>query len=1052
MSIVQSITMRTTATAAVALFSCSLAFAQQKITGTVVDELGEPLAGVNIVEKGTTNGCLTDIDGNFSLNVATGKTLVFSYIGYTAQEAKVGNSPLRLVLKEDNQVLDETIVVGYGSVKKSNLTSAVSKIGSGAIEDRPLVQVGDAFQGQLAGVQAAATNGGIPGEELTIRIRGVNTITGDTSPLYVIDGVPRDNMSDINPSDIESVQILKDASATSIYGSRGANGVVLIQTKTGKGKPSVTFNSYLGLQTPEKYQETMSGNEWVALQMLNRNYNYLHDGGSLSDPMSSRPTWQQIPEWWATYTDFTDWQREVLRTASMQNYEASASASNDLGSIFLSMGYQDQEGIIICTDYQRISMRLNATLNILDNLRVGMNLSYSNSKQNAGGSINGSDRNGKESPMHHALINSPVLKVGQAVYNEDPTADNNLPSGDEYGEVIIDPVLRLQNVTDLYTKNRAQASIFGEWDIVKGLTFKTQYSRTFDGCQYEYFIPNWLNERTGSSSARGYSSQTNTQDWTLQNTLTYDTKIGDNQHLNVLLGQSAEKQEYYYAFLEASNWPYNTQSTLNLGASAVTATTQRTAYTNASFFGRVSYDYAEKYLASFSIRRDGSSRFGSNTKWGTFPSASVGWKISSEEWLKDQEWLNLLKLRASYGVAGNDRIGDYEYASQLGAYNTSFGGGIANGASASNIANPDLKWEQTRSLDLGFDFSAFHNRIQFNFDWYKNNTTDLLYFVQVPQTTGFSSKLTNVGEIENKGWEIDVTGHAIATKTFKWDVALNVSHNTNKVVDLGGDEYYQPEKRNGQAFRSYVGGPLSQFYVYVEDGVLTQEDINSGYPLMNNHQLAGGVKYVDTNKDGKINSDDMVAYGNPLPDFTWGLTNTFNYKNWSLSVLLQGQVGGDIYYLGARHNDSTWNGCGRTLLSRWGHMYVTDDMRKAMEEPTYKAYVQKYGLDNEWDGKTPNLWIDSDSSGEDTRRIYDATYFRIKNVNLSYTFNKGLLKKAHISSLKIYGSVDNIKTFTEYPGYTPESSSDGNGSQIMGVDYATYPLSRKYTLGINLTF
>ena len=1042
MSIVQSITMRTATTTAVALFSCTLAFAQGKVTGTVTDEFGEPLAGVNIVEKGTTNGALTDMDGNFSLNVASGKTLVFSYIGYTSQEVKVGKGPIKLVMKEDNQVLDETIVVGYGSVKKSNLTSAVSKISSSAMEDRPLTQVGDAFQGQLAGVQAAATNGGVPGEEMTIRIRGVNTITGDSSPLYVIDGVPRDNMSDINPSDIETIQILKDASATSIYGSRGANGVVLIQTKTGKGKPTVSFNAYYGIQKAEKKMDSMSGEEWVAYNMWDRNWGYLHSGGSMSDPMSARPTGQQIPSWWATYTDFTDWQSEVLQTASMQNYEATASASSDMGSIFLSLGYQDQEGIIINTDYNRINMRLNATLNILKNLRVGLNMSYGHSIQNAGGVSNGADRAGKESPMHHALMMSPVIPIGLSTWKNGGT-----PSSTEYGASWIDPVLRLQNMSDVYKKNRAQGSIWGEWDIIKGLTFKTQYSRTYDGIQYEFFCPDWVNRSSYTSS--GYSSQTNTEDWTIQNTLTYDKAFGKN-HLNVLLGQSAEKQDYYYAYLQATGWAYNTQGTLNLAASPTSATTQRTAYTNASFFGRVTYDYAEKYLASVSVRRDGSSRFGSNTKWGTFPSGSLGWKISSEDFLADQEWLNLLKLRVSYGVSGNDRIGDYEYAAQLGTYNSTIGNTVVSGAAAANIANPDLKWETTKSLDFGFDFSAWHNRLQFNFDYYVNTTSDLLYYVQTPKTTGYSEYLTNLGKIQNKGWEVDITSHNIQTKNFKWESALNLSHNLVTVKDLGGDEYYQPSAKNGQIFRSYVGGPISQFWIYRTDGVLTKEDINNGYPLMSG-QVEGNPKYIDQNGDGVINSSDMVAYGNPLPDLTWGFTNTFSYKGWNLSILLQGQYGGDILYLGARHNDCTWNGMGRTVLARWCNQYQTEEMKEALQESTVASYMKAHGLTFEWDGKTPNCW-EGNSAGEDDRRVFDATYVRIKNINLNYTFNKKQLSKTPITALKIYGSVDNVYTFTDYPGYTPESSSYGEGSQIMGVDYATYPLSRKFTIGINLTF
>jgi len=1013
------------------------------IKGKVVDEKGEAIIGASILEKGTSNGTITDINGYFSLSVSGKSKIVVSCVGFMSQEVEAKNLT-NVTLKESNKTLEEVVVIGYGSVKKSNLTSSISKITGEALENRPVSNVSEAFQGQLAGVNAQATSGGIPGQELTIRIRGINTINGDSSPLYVIDGVPRDNMSDINPSDIATIQILKDASATSIYGSRGANGVVLIETKTGSGKPAITFDTYYGLQTPEKKLDLMNGNEWIAYNMYYRNASYIRSGGSMSDPMSSRPTAYQIPSFWSTTNDFTDWQSEILRTAPIQNYEASASASGDMGNIFMSLGYMNQGGIIKATQYNRYNIRLNGTLNITKNFKVGTNMSFSDSNQDEA-SANLGDRQGKDSPVHHALMMSPLVAPGVCIR----TAENNYTgvpasteTSDDWGATWIDPLAQLENTTDNTRTTRMQASLWGEWKILPSLTYKIQYSNNYDGITYEYFQPASVNRSAYKSSGNSYSSRTN--DWVLQNILTYDKQLGVH-HLNILLGQSAEKQHYYIANLEASGWPYENITTLNMASTAVTATTKKTTYTNASMFGRLSYDIMEKYLFTASVRRDGSSRFGADAKWGTFPSFSAGWKINEENFMKNVKWINLLKVRASLGTSGNDRIGDYEYLSQLGTYYSAYGGTKQSGAAASNIANPDLKWEETQSIDLGFDLSAFRNRLQFNFDYYRNTTKNLLFNVPVPYTTGFESTLTNIGKIRNTGWEIDVTSHNIDGK-FKWNTNLNLSHNSNKVLEMGTNTNQIISSINGGQFITKVGGQVSQFYILPTDGFLSASDFDSNgnalVPILAGEE-EGNYKYKDTNGDGKINSSDFVAYGSNLPDLTWGLTNKFSYKNLELSVLLQGQFGGDIYFLGARHIDCGYPG--RTSYSRWLRCYKPDYLKDAI--PT--EYCEAHGIDMSWDGKTQNYfnWADDTNS-----RVYNATYVRIKNITLSYNMPAKLLKNLKVQRLKIYGSVDNVYTFTNYPGYTPETSSYGNGTTQLGVDYSTYPLSRRYTLGANLTF
>lgn len=1020
----------------------------RKVTGVVKDVTGEPVIGASVQVKGTSNGTITDIDGNFSLLVSPDDVLVVSYIGYDTQEIAVKNSDsFNLVMKEDTKLIDEVVVIGYGSVKKSNLTNSVSKITDEALKDRPVTTVGEAFQGQLAGVQAQATNGGIPGEELTIRIRGVNTVNGDSSPLYVIDGVPRDNMSGINPSDIATIQILKDASATSIYGSRGANGVVLIETKTGTGKPTVTFDAYYGIQTAEKKLDTMTGPEYVAYNWMMRNYQHIFsEGGSLSDPMSSRNVAYQVPDWWKDYTDFTDWQEEVLRTAPIQSYVASASGQNDVGSVYLSVGYQNQKGIVIDTDYSRYNIRLNGSLNISKNIKVGANLSVATSVQKTAG-VNLGDRQGKDAAVHHALMMSPLIKPGTTIRTAEN--ENGTVSENEYGANWIDPIAQLDNTTDDTHTTRVLTSVWGEWNILKGLTYKIQYSNNYDGTTYEYYQPASVNKDKYSSAGSSYSERYN--DWVIQNTLTYDRMFGEDHHLNVLLGQSAEKQKYYIGNMAADGWPYESVPTLNVATTATTASTEHVNYTNASFFGRVSYDFKDRYLFSASIRRDGSSRFGMNTKWGTFPSVSVGWKINEERFMQQASWINLLKIRASMGTSGNDRIGDYAYLSQLGSYNAAYGNALQAGTAGSNIANADLKWEQTRSWDFGLDFSAFRNRLQFNFDYYINTTKNLLFDVPVPYATGYESQLTNIGKIRNQGWELDITSHNIDKGNFSWNTSLNLSRNSNKVLDMGDLESFTVSV-NGQSFITKVGGPVSQFYVYRTDGILTADDFdangNALVPIQSG-QLEGTCKLVDTNGDGKITTDDMVPYGNNLPDLTWGLTNRFSYKNWELSVLLQGQFGGDILNLGARHNDDGGN-FNRTLMSRWLRCYKTEAMMEALSDPELQSYINKHGIDVSWDGKTP-IGIPWNEGNSDWR-IYDATYVRIKNITLSYTFPKVTLNKIKLQNLRIYGSVDNVYTFSDYPGYTPETSSYGDGNTMMGVDYSTYPLSRKFTIGLTVNF
>lgn len=1004
----------------------------KKVTGTVTDENGEPIIGANVMVKGSNNGSITDLNGNFIIKAQADAVIQISFIGYIPQEVKLnGKTTVNIILAEDSQALDEVIVVGYGSVKKQNLTSAVSKINTEAIQERPLSTLSDAFQGQLAGVRAQSTTG-IPGQDLQIRIRGVNTINGNSNPLYVIDGVPREDMNDLNPNDVASIQVLKDASATSIYGARGANGVIVIETKQGAGKPTVSFDIYYGLQDPEKSIEMMNTKQWLAYNIWKRNVNYLRQGGSMKDPMSMRPESQRIPDSWLTTTTDTDWQDAIMETAPIQSYQVSASAKGDIGNIFFSAGYLDQQGVVTNTYYKRLNFRLNAMMNIGKRIRVGVNVAPSASTQDD------RDSQGKETVIHHALTQSPIIGLDEA------TRDWGFPVG--LGQAFPNPLEQLKNTLDNTKKNRVATSIWGDVKIIEGLVFKTQFSYNYAGQTYEYFQPGNVTYNNGNVTI-GNSNAGAWRDWSIQNTLTYDKTIKGHA-LNFMVGQSADEYGSYKIEAKASGWPAESITTLNVATTPTQASTSRSYYRSVSLFGRASYNYKEKYLFTASLRYDGSSRFGDNKKYGIFPSVSGGWKINEEGFMKDIGWISLLKLRAAWGMAGNDRIGNYDFMALLGSYNTSWGNAIQAGIAPSNIENKDLKWEATATTDFGFDFSGFNNRLQFNFDYYINRTNDLLFNVPVPYTTGFSSLRTNLGKIENKGWEIDITSHNL-TGEFKWSTSLNLSRNRNKVLDMGDITEFTNTSWDAQ-FITRVGGPVSQFYCYRTDGILMPSDFEAdgkkAKVAIFTGQEIGNIKYVDQDKNGQINSSDLVPYGNNQPDILYGLTNRFSYKNFELSLLLQGQIGGDVLFLGSRQMDN-----GATDINnfaRWLRQYKPD--YEALYGPGENP-IPDMGVDMSWDGKTPSIVGKRGDNNDDTR-IYDASYLRIKNITLAYSIPRHLLGKTILKAARFYISVDNLKTFDSYPGITPETNSFGNNTTMQGVDYSTYPLSRKYTLGVNVTF
>lgn len=1042
---------------------CSFTWSQVKITGVVTDAAGEAIIGANIVEKGIpTNGTITDINGNFAMEVSSAKSVVVaSFIGYKDAIVPIrGRNSINIILEEDTRTLDEVVVVGYGSVKKSNLTTSVSKMTSEAIEGRPVTNLSDALSGQLAGVQTQMGSG-IPGSEMQITVRGVSSINGSSNPLIVVDGVITENMSSVNPSDVASIQVLKDAAATSIYGARGSAGVILIETKQAeKGAPVVKWESYMGFQNAVGLPEMMSPKEWMAYNLWIKNAMWLQKDGknTLDTPNKSRPSGDRVnSDWllnpnsdtadWTLRSDLpqTDWVDAILQTAFTHNHQVSVSSKGDKYSIYASAGYMNQEGIVRYTGYERFNFRLNASMNINKHIRAGMNFAPTISSQDRG------ESEGKDKVIMTALTTIPTIGINEGTRSL---------GFSKFRKDDVNPYERLKQVTDTRNTKNFDIASWVEADIIKGLTFKSLFNYNANERIDEYFLPLDVQKMSvKSATATSNVISSNRTGW--QNTLSYDLTLWEKHQINVLLGQSIENRSIYTAEMKATDFPLDNVFTLNQGATPALASTVRNIVRTASIFGRLSYNYDDKYLASVSLRRDGSSRFGPSNRWGTFPSVSAGWKLNKEAFMKNLDFINLLKLRASWGMSGNDRIGYSDYVSTYKTGNVAYGNTSQIAIYPTNYANPDLKWETTKAFDFGFDLSLLKNRIQLNIDYYINRTDDLLYNLQLPAATGFNNMRTNLASIENRGWEIDLTTKNINTKTFKWSSTLNLSGNKNKVLDLGGNDEIITDAWNAQ-FITKVGGPISQFFTYRTDGLLSEEDFevgsdgrfNPNKPLVptvkGKKQRPGNVKYVDTDGNGTIDNNDRVAYGSNDPDLMFGFTNRFTYKNLELSIFLRGQIGGNVLWIGARNLDTGGKYGANNTLKRWLHCYKPD-------YPNGNPIPTELGIDMSWDGKTPLPYGLGDNSEQDGQlhrtdlEIFDATFLRIQNVSLTYNLPKKCLNTFGLKAAKVYGTVENLYTFTDYIG-NPDTNSYSTNPMLRGADYNTYPLSRKFIFGVNITF
>jgi len=1021
----------------------SMLFAQNNhvFSGVVADKQGETIPGVSIVIKGTNNGTSTDIDGKFSLssNQPT-EILVFSFVGKIKQEIQaVAGIPLKIVLEDETIDLEGVVVVGYGTQKKSVVTGAISSVKAKDLENVQITRIEQALQGRTSGVTITSSSGQ-PGAGSTVRIRGTTSIN-DSDPLYVVDGVPVDNggIDYLNSSDIESIEVLKDAASAAIYGARAASGVILVTTKKGhEGKMQVNYNAYFGTQAPAKKLELLNASEYVLLQ------NEAAKNAGQTEPFGD-------PE---TYGEGTDWQSTIFNnSAGIQNHELSVTGGNAVSTFYTSLGYFDQEGVVASSisNYKRLNLRINSNHQVKPWLRFGQNLGYSHIKSQ--GSLNTNSEYG--GPLSSAVNLDPITltvitdpnEANSPPYSNQPVVrdDNGNPYGiSKYvGQEMTNPLAYIQTHQGNYGwSDNFVGNIFAEIEPVKGLKLKSDFGAKLAFWGGESFSPVSYQNASSSTAINSFSKDKNQGfRWNWENTASYNRSFGSH-NLTGLLGISAFVENSNGLGMTYQNLPVNSfeQASMNFS----TVADQRDGYgwesadhKVSSLFARVLYNYEEKYLFTGIIRRDGSSRFGSNNKYGVFPSASIGWVASREGFWPENEVVNLLKIRGSYGVTGNDNIGDFQYLSTIGGgRNYTFGNdSYTIGYSPNAPSNPDLKWEETSQTNIGFEATLLRN-ITLVFDWYSKNTTGMLQPIILPSYVGVAGSPTgNVASMTNKGVELELGYHKIiGAVDFK--VSGNASYLQNEITDLGTVEY-----RTGANFqssdyeltRNMVGHPIGSFYGFqILDIFQTQAEVNyhkdeNGNKIQPNAK-PGDFKFADLSgpdgvPDGKITADDRTFIGDPTPTWSYGATINASYKGFDLLFFGQGVAGNDVYN-GLRRLDIAKANWTTDALGRWNGEGTSNDFPRLINGDPNKNF-----------SSPSNFYLTS------------GAYFRIKTLQLGYTIARSVVEKIGIQQIRIYLSSNNLATFTKYTGFDPEI---GGGSY--GIDRGVYPQARSFIAGLNVSF
>lgn len=1023
------------------LLSLQTGWAQRIVSGTVLDaESNTPLIGASVVVKGSNTGAVTDVDGKFSFNTTPEATaLIVSYTGYQRKEVFLDGGDVVAVALTPGNILDEMVVIGYGTQKRSDITGAIARFEAENLEERPIARIDQALVGQLAGVRVQQTSG-LPGAGFRIQVRGTGSITANNQPLYVVDGFPLEvseqnpnggftagnPLDNLNPNDISSIEVLKDAAAAAIYGSRASNGVVLITTKKGRsGKARINLNSSYGFQKTAKKLDILNGEEWAdrAAEMIddawvasgaNRTRTQtsaerLAILGSFNRNLIKDDRWSMPGHPGLTYVD---WQDELFRTGVVQNYQLSASGGNDFVNYYISGDYLNQEGVAIGVGYKRYSTRANIEVNASNKLKFGLNISPSYSIASNPGV------EGKDAQTHIAVSMVPITEDSVGL-------DVNVGSNTIYtwGNSRSSPIRYVENSIGDTKIFRTLSTVFAQYDLFPGLVFRTSVNLDNADVNQKDYSPAWVTQnRTATGRFQGYRRQT----FVNENTLSYGKLFGRMHDLSAIVGTSYNTSKLdNFDIRVAGGFNSTVVNTLNAAnINAGTTLTRETKNTLISYFGRLQYGFDDRYLLAASLRRDGSSRFGPNTKWGVFPSVSAGWRISNETFMQNVDVISSMKLRGSWGISGNNGIGDYSHVSILGFDNYSTGGVLAPGQVPSNFANQNLSWEESQTIDVGLDVGLFNNRIFASLDYYTKRNKDLLLNIPVPTAIGFSTALTNIGEVLNKGWEAELTTRNL-TGRFSWTSSINFSHNSNEVVQLGpentpilGGDWDIPHNI------LQVGQPMYSIYVVQQIGILSQEDIDGGAAKYGN-QKAGDPKYLDANGDGVISPADRVLSGHPNPDYVWGVTNSFTFKNFDLGFLIQGQWGGKIYSTFGRAVDRTGQGFVDNALGLYRDRWRSaDDPGEGLRGKATSSF-----------GRIKN-----------TDWLYASDYWRVRNITLGYNVG-GLFGGKVISKARIYATAENYFGGDKYSGgFNPEAVNNA------GDDYGAFPLAKSIIFGLNLTF
>lgn len=1005
---------------------------QHTVQGTVKDaQTSLPVEGVSVSVKGSAIAATTDSQGKFNIAaVNPGAVLVFTAVGYKRQEAAAGTGQLQIWLEPSETALDEVIIVGYGTQRKSDLTGAVAVVGAKEITQRPVDRVEQGLQGRIAGVQVTSTTGA-PAGGMRIRIRGSNSIQYGNNPLYVIDGFPMGGSSEfLNPNDVESITVLKDASATAIYGARGANGVVLITTKKGvRGATQITYDAYYGSQSVTKKLDLLNAKEYATLA---RTFWSRFRNGSL---VSRAYKEEDI----AKMGKGTDWQDAIFQTAPIHSHNLSVRGGNEKTRFALSGNYFDQDGIVIFSNFKKANVGLNLDHSINDKLNIGANVSFGYNRDRP--IQHSTAGHGNSGVIYAALHSDPV----QPVRNEDGTYTSQdrlwTTQGIYANPAIQNPVEMAENAQALNTRTRLLGNFYAQYEVTENLTAKTTFGTYLTNGRSRNYLPSYFVNSRATGGSGGVSSS-ELFNWVNENTLTYKKTFEDRHQLEVLGGFTVQRESE--ESLSAASQGFFTDVlgfyNLGLGEDAQYPATGHSQWSMVSFLGRVNYDFASRYLLTVSARYDGSSRFGKNNRYGFFPSAAVAWNVKNEEFLESATWLSELKLRSSIGVTGNQSIPLYRNLQTYGLGSPySFGGQFVTSIVPEALVNEDMKWESTRQIDVGMDIGFLNNRLSVVADYYHKKTSDLLFSVQIPRQGGFTSMLQNIGSVENKGVELGVNG-VISQGDFRWDASANISFNRNKVLQLAdADRFfgstissYMIQRNGGAGTVVMVGQPIGMFWGNHFDGLWqTQAEFDAGHMAGNGNSGPGFENFRDVDGNGKFEEGlDETVIGNPHPDYAFGFNTNLAYKGFDLSIFLNGVQGNDVLNLNLIDLTTQVNGMNglARYVNAWDGQGTSNEIAK-IDRPDGRQ------------GTFPNR--------VSTNYLEDGSFVRLSNVTLGYNIP---LANSKLRMARVYVAGENLYAWTNYSGYDPEVNSLGDNNTVFGVDMNAYPRARMFRLGVQVGF